>query len=191
MLSLCLHEFEVKGILAETITELWRPVKPQPRETSEWLDVDSRCNFDWNSCYCGIDYIKSKSPFGPIGTRITGKEIWVIDCSTPTIPIYLYKADDGFYPDGGWKSPVIMPIEASRLTLINVGVICKQVREITEDEAIKAGSQTPIINFSGSQAVWSERQAWKNIWDSLYSQKGYPFEIAWAWKLKFESEVKR
>jgi hypothetical protein len=226
-MNLCLHEFEVKGILDGTITELWRPVKPQPRETSEWLDVDPRCNFEWKSCYCGINYIKSKSPFGPVGTRITGREThwrygyvsrWVgsepIEPYFYMIPYYegqgvgshLVRFDDpGKQKELTWVklSSTMMPSWASRIILINTGVECKRAREIAEEEARAAGSQyTGGDGFSFGYTMFADiqddyyvhdtaKEAFKECWNFLYAKKGYPFESAYAWKLKFEAEVKR
>jgi len=199
-MNLCLHEFEVKGILDGTITEIWRPVKPQPRETSEWLDVDPKCNFDWNSCYCGIDYIKSKSPFGSVGTRITGKETWGlnkeggVEYKEDSINgVFLHCTSGGPDIDGtcqeywneciDWKSSVIMPSWASRITLITLDVICKLARDITEEEAGAAG-------FIKERHIFPDID-FRKRWNFLYSREGYPFESAWSWKSKFEAEVKR
>jgi hypothetical protein len=204
MPSICLHEFEVKGILDGSVTELWRPCKIQPPgegyQLSRLMDStakEDKCNIDklhWIKLDTdGITVIDSdgkyfESPFGSVGTRITGKETWIEVTDKYNRNGFIYKSDGWHTFDDSWKSPIAMPPKASRITLINTGVECKLMREITEDEARAAGSQTP---YPSCRAAWTERQAWKNIWYSLCAKKGYPFESAYAWKLKFESEVKR
>jgi hypothetical protein len=68
---------------------------------------------------------------------------------------------------------------------ITSGVECKLVRDITEEEAKAAGFPRQ------SMCCYTNRYTFEFGWDSLYAKKGYPFESAYGWKLKFESEVKR
>jgi hypothetical protein len=201
-MNICLHEFEVKGILDGMITELWRPVKIQPLYDGCKLErlLDSTAKKDtknigklrWEDTDKYFD-----CPFGPIGTRIVGKEIWLSagydNYGQDKLKQYLfYKADGwakGKMKDWGmahskippnliWRLSTSMPSWASRITLINAGVKCKQVNKITYAEMKAAGFEA-VEQFDGCFAeVWNH-----------YNAPKYPFESAYGWRLKFKAIV--
>jgi len=83
---------------------------------------------------------------------------------------YYYKAD---WPDhepyahDGWKSPVTMPREASRIWLEVTDVVCKRVQDITEEEAKEHGcilynGSTQIQSFSVDYGKRHGPDSWNN-----------------------------
>lgn len=78
--------------------------------------------------------------------------------------------------DGFWRPSIFMPRWASRITLEVVRTWAEPLQDISEADAIAEGSQTPIPEMKPPmQACWSERQAYKQIWDSINGKKA-PWE---------------
>ncbi len=92
--------------------------------------------------------------------------------------------------------------ELSRITLINTGIECKRVREITEEEARAAGAETDEYleyrEWANSVAppgshIQTLREHYGTLWDKHYHRSEFDprrFDTAWGWKLKFEVEVR-
>jgi hypothetical protein len=133
---------------------------------------------------------------------VVGDELWVREsfwgCDLPgygDIPCVVY--DDEWSADGHYhpkevrsglskfgRIPSIhMPRWASRIQLRIISVGVERVQDITEEDAIREGSQTPRDNC---QAAWTERDAFRNIWDSIYGNNHPWASNCWTWVIEFE-----
>jgi hypothetical protein len=88
---------------------------------------------------------------------------------------------------GRWRPSIHMPRWASRITLEITGVRVERLQEISEEDAIAEGSQIPIDQLPKTcrQAVFSERDQFAKIWESINGKK-HPWESnPWVWVIQF------
>jgi len=88
-----------------------------------------------------------------------------------------------------WRSPTIMPREAARIFLRVIDVKVERLQDITPYDAWFEGCRI------GNSFPWEEHKLqqqcrnvmFKNLWDSLYSKRGYPWESnPWVLVISFE-----
>ena len=153
-------------------------------------------------------------PYGQVGDKLWAREThysygrWILDGFNKTgsprykfdiepngavyfennkpSPENIIKKSDTRY---GWaKRPSIFLFRGnSRLTLEITEIRVQRLQEISEADAMAEGTQS-VTELKGKhvQAVWSERQAYKNIWDSI-NGKTHPWESnPWVWAITFK-----
>lgn len=189
----------VRAMLEGRKTQTRRIIKPQPRETEEWLDVDPRCNFDWKSAYCGLDYIKSKCRYGQHGDRLWVKETWR-ETGAISNP-YAYKADvealNLIGEDGQiitcryrWRPSIHMPKEAARIWLEIDEIRVERVQDITLGDIAAEGNP----NLPKEKEEWignlpelqKEFNWFIDLWNKINSKRGYGWDQnPWVWVVKF------
>ena len=109
-------------------------------------------------------------------------EMWIqphYRATDPT-PELAYEDSDG-EPTVRWKSPVIMPKWASRITLGITGIRIQKIQDMTEEEAVAEGF-LPHDVMTG--IYW-----FAEAWDSLHG-KAFPWESnPWVWCVTFRPSI--
>ena len=132
------------------------------------------------------------------GLTKTGKQAWTFK---PTTDEVLF-ADDvprKLHPNcsrqhlanlniSDWykRSSLFLPADLARTVVTITGVGAQRVQDISEDDAIAEGSQAPVANLpkSWQQAVWTERQQFSRIWDSIHGPDAWE-RNDFVWKYSF------
>ncbi len=186
----------VRAILENRKTMTRRIVKPHPKEIySDGNWYPDRYNYSEWWCFwgkkgtdvfnkCGLPQFKC--PHGNDGDRLWVRETFYAE----NREIIHYRADGWQYevdPSSGWKPSMFMPRWASRIILEITKVKVERLQDISEEDAIKEGSQIPVAELAKTcrQAVWTERQQFAGIWNSI--NKKYPWESnPWVWVISFK-----
>ncbi|RCS70138.1 ASCH domain-containing protein [Vibrio casei] len=85
--------------------------------------------------------------------------------------------------DATWTPSIHMPKSASRLTLRVTDVRIERVQDITEEQAKAEGAFCSNVNEFHNAASPSYCRAFKNIWNSIYSNWD---ENPYVWVVEFE-----
>ena len=184
----------VKAILGGRKTQTRRILKPQPHcEDSLECGIYTPALIDKDGMMYPADYqifgaytldgeIGWKFPYGTIGDKLWVRETWKPYNCMGGIS---YKADGDTH--GKWKPSIHMFKEYARIWLRITNIKIERVQDITESDAIAEGSQLPIENLPKScqQAVWSERQQFSRLWDSINLKSGSWESNPWVWVISF------
>ena len=119
-----------------------------------------------------------------------------------TKAFYVYKASDIQYATDDflhWRPSIFMPRAAARLFLKVKNIRVERLQDITEGDAITEGipyehaaeigfeKWSPSFNDPDSGGVPMYREAFKELWDSLNSKRGYGWNLnPWVWVIEFE-----
>lgn len=154
-----------------------------------------------------VDLCLGKCPFGKVGDRLWVRETWAL--RTPSYPNHHSKV---FFKDeqyktiyhqdtveptqkygydlsekSRWRSPILMPRWASRLTLEITDIRVERVQEITHEGVKEEGIYVfarESVNLPGRPQGQFKRFA--NHWNSLNAKRGYPWEKnPWVWVISF------
>jgi len=93
----------------------------------------------------------------------------------------IYKADG--LDDGPWRPAIHMPRWAARIFLEVQDVRVERLQDITEEDVLSEGFRMD------SKAIFSKgyKGAFKELWNSLYAKRGYPwYSNPWVWVIEFE-----
>ena len=186
----------VKAIMDGRKTMTRRVIKPQP----ERIAPDSKNRLPLAFLADGTKWIKP--PYQP-GDVLWVRETWAVDDNPACVPQYIYKADDGFYPEGGWRPSIHMPREAARLFLTVKEVRVEGLQDITEEDVKAEGIKSywaephrddpPFIGAAkeiGADLCQTRHIAFKQLWDSIYAKKGHGWEASpYVWVTSFERKV--
>lgn len=86
-----------------------------------------------------------------------------------------------------WKSPVLMPRWASRLTLAITDIRVERLQSITEEDAKAEGVQPIPFTRSGWPIDEPHRDAFAEAWDKLNTKRGYGWTVnPWVWCISFQ-----
>lgn len=197
--SIILAAPEVRAALDTGAVQIWRAMKPQPVspdgtrhpkfEIPNWLD---RCPFR-------------------VGNRSYVKETWAkVSDGEKSGVCYRLDGDEQIDRSIGesWRSPVTMPLWASRMDLEITGVQVRLVQSITEAEAIAAG--VPVVDGEIIDGIWCPTcrgegvhgafgadygvtevdcsdcdtavKRYRNFWDRKNAGEGFPWGAnPWCW----------
>jgi hypothetical protein len=163
----------VRAILDGRKTQTRRVVKPQPT---------SRC------------------PYGAVGDHLWVRETWF--GNRPGGPsaeaeLFRYRATDRDFLVNGrsvWRSGIIMPRKASRLSLEITNVRVERLQAIGEDDAYDEGCEghggEPRIDGEGEWArryITTSREQYRALWDSLNAKRGHAWDVnPWVWVIEFQ-----
>lgn len=207
MKSLILKDYEVRGILDGSVTQIVRVVKPQPMKSEAWTELLVIGN-GWAKFGSG-DVVNGKAriPFGQPGELLAGKEAYKrngdglptgITYRAGPAPNGLLVWLDGTEPEGmreaiekmpyskGWRPAQTMPQWASRLTLKNKAVRVERVQDCSEADAVARGCpiKTPDPFIKGHGA--SSASGWfSEFWESV-NGPGTWNRSEWVWVLDIE-----
>lgn len=135
-----------------------------------------------------------RCPYGAPGDRLWVRETWAGQHNRPLHEGRLfYRADGEVYGrqealsyverEKRWRSPLLLPRWASRLTLEVKSIRVERVQEISEAgakaEGVKAGKTT-----DGGRCY---ALGFSDLWDSINEKRGYPWSSnPWVWVVEFE-----
>lgn len=176
----------VRAILDGRKTQTRRVVRPQPPEEFGFAICDPHGLCCWSAdAEEGGDCFPSdnpmRCPYGQPGDRLWVRETWgygeprEVNPGT-IIATAVYRADPDATPNNGWKPSIHMPRWAGRITLGIIAVRVERVSDISTEDAFDEG----ILQGAGARGRFRE------LWDSINSERGYPWESnPWVWVVEF------
>jgi hypothetical protein len=146
-------------------------------------------------------------PYGKLGDILWVKETFRFWLGHDGNFIFRYRADDavvetnmfsssedlGYIEDYNtykepeeWRSPLFMPLWASRLTLLIIDVGMERLQDITEDDAIAEGI-VPVTQRGGGYVAGSAVNGFRYLWNLMNGKRpGCTWEYnPWVWVIKF------
>jgi hypothetical protein len=190
MKSIILYDFEVQNLYKNGKGQIRRaiPIEFLPGYNPEWTGY--RPIFEYGKFFLanskGEPATKEiKCPFGAVGEKLIVQETWAEIHSRYNLnqndTEYCYKADYGekveLIDENGfcfsrvpWKSPVTMPREASRLTIVPERIWRERVQNITHEDACAEGFDEQHCQKG---YTWG-RLGFSQEWDSR-AKSGYKF----------------
>ncbi len=203
----------VRAILDGRKTQTRRVVKPQPPtvEAVRTLSGDNFSLFTDGHANSSADFRVAgpvwavrelcgqqewRCPYGKPGDRLWVRETWMRSTPDHIIPGFgmrkaIYKTDDDADVWGDaykWRPSIHMPRWASRIMLEVTGVRVERLQDVSEEDSIAEGSQTPVCQLPEScrQGCLTERTQFSRIWDSINGKK-YPWgSNPWVWVIEFK-----
>ena len=204
----------VRAILDGRKSQTRRVIKPQPKsqgiksfgEAWEWKKgaggFSGSTLHQLKAAY-GLLY---HCPYGVPGERLWVRETFFYEWPDMDPPEdmkdcrIIFRADEPNYLDPfmleenyRWSPSIHLPRWASRITLEIIDVRVERLHEITVGDLISEGvielenahiETYPldlIVNRSAHYTIW------KNLWDSIYAKRGYPFkDNSWVWTVEFK-----
>jgi hypothetical protein len=192
-----LHPHEVRAALAGTLGLIVRPIDRvaglgrvtcfSGSETTGY-DFALRDRRDmWNEFR--EDGLLRLSPFGQPGDKLWGRETFRFDFDiriesdklTRSTWQLAYGADEPELRKVNWRPSTHLPRWASRITFETTSIAVKQVRDITEAEAMACGFERPVIspreiNGIAVHPMTGEYvDAFRTFWQKQYG------DAQWAW----------
>lgn len=140
----------------------------------------------------GFD-VQVKCPYGVPGDRLYVRE------TTSPIPEakpagyftdpkwinrkYWYAADNDKPMWGGkWTPSILMPRDASRITVEITDIRVQRLQKISEDDAIAEGAK-----FAGFPASLSNVSAFGKLWEKINGKRGFGWDAnPWVWCISFQ-----
>lgn len=200
--SIVLYEHEIKAILDGSLTQLRRPIAPQPMlcgvsATNVAASYGSDVDVDWwtwkNNTYgedAGCEDLETACPYGVPGDSLWVRETWYNDAVFGKSSLY-YRADGEFADqlprydpindpamaaEIKWRPSIHMPRWASRITLEVTNVRVERVQEISEED----------IRAEGVQSNSSDMPGFVTLWDSVYGKRGLGWDAnPWVFVVEF------
>jgi hypothetical protein len=190
-MNIILYDFEIQNLLKNGKGQIRRVCKVQPPyldcKIEKLIDTTSRDHkknigkYRWD----GTDEYFT-CPFGAVGEKIWAKETWCMvtrlnDCYGKRSNLCggidswnYYKADGRKLPDGfTWRSPVTMPREASRITIVPDKIWTERVQDINGNNLWAEGFGT--ASEVRTPYIYGKAKAeFEFIWDS-HAKPGYKF----------------
>ena len=195
----------VKAILDGRKTMTRRIIKPQPHHedslecgtyTPALIDKDGMmypADYQIFGAYTLDGEIGWKCPYGTIGDRLWVRETWCQPDLSDDEVWYKASCDEDVIELIKWKPSIHIPKRYCRIWLEITNIRVERVQDITESDAIAEGSQLPIENLPKScqQAVWSERQQFSRLWDSINLKSGSWESNPWVWVISFVRTLRK
>jgi hypothetical protein len=143
------------------------PTSPTSLDLSDpnepWRVVDGAIFIEtgWRSCWV------VECPYGSPRARLWVREAWREQAADQIS----YRAD-GEVEGARWRSPILMPRWASRITLEIAAVRVERLQEISDEDVAAEGGDS--------------RNAFAVYWDALNAKRGHPWASdPWVWVLEF------
>lgn len=203
--------------LTKTKTRRLNGLKEINENTDQWefvqfsFTVESRLKAIFRDNESNLKFIKCPWEVGDtLWVRETWTKIYHVDESGYThydmSEIY-YLADgtpdiemvdgDGFLLEDSrikWKPSIHMPRSEARLFLKVTNIRVERLNEITEEDARAEGivsywaePHKDVPPFTGVDLCSTRRKAFSELWDKLYSKRGYGWDLnPWVWVIEFE-----
>lgn len=200
------YDFELQKLIKDKRCQMRRIMNPQP---PEWIDEFGYTFFTPKGSMSGRGMYNGKytekffkCPFGAVGEDIWCKEVYSTNGFAYGKEGYIYKTDLNELGrieaenldemDIKWRSPVTMPYEASRLTIVSERVWTERVRDITEEGAMAEGVwpefEMSAEEFSDKKFIPNStyKLGFKHLWDS-HAKPGYKFAdnpVVWCGEVR-------
>lgn len=185
----------VRAILDGSKTMTRRVVKPQPDNPETFgispvwgYGVHSKGEHAGHYCVHAATNVGGRrvdrfirSPYGKPGDRLWVRETWFGNYPGGDEPeTFHYAATEDFSINGRsvWRSGIIMPRKASRLTLEITDVRVERLQAISEDDACDEGLEgivnDPALDGYGEWSkpdVITAREQFRELWDSINAKR--------------------
>lgn len=142
-------------------------------------------------------------PLGQPDDRLWVKETFA---RHPDYAQMVYRVDgeefedaDGFTWRPKWSPSIHMPRKLSRITLEITDLGIKRMRDMTSNDAIAEGAyEISRVGDEPASATWtmgasqewrydSPLQAFEALWNSIYAQRGFGWDVnPWVWVITFK-----
>lgn len=138
----------------------------------------------WSDSHC----MPFRCPYGVPGDRLWVKEGFYFSRIEREMDQKVwYRADNDrpTWAERRWRSPVVMPRWASRITLEVVSIRVEQVQEISEEDARAEGCPhggRGDLNSYGAEILATRVEWFRRCWDSRYAKRGFGWDAnPWVW----------
>lgn len=178
----------VRAIIEGHKTQTRRVIRQQPPWWVSKITSWTRDGSKWQGLVSDA-FWSMRCPYGVPGDHLYVRETWAYwGSKEEPNPLIVYRADEDKVLR--WRPSIHMPKRFTRLWLTVTGIRLERVQDITEEDAIAEGTRATSIGDFPRQAVWTERQDFANLWDSINAKRGYPWEDnPWVWVIEFEKET--
>jgi len=188
MKSIILYDFELQNLQKNGHGQIRRVCKVQPPNDNYKLGRETSGKYEDKMFWYDDDFCCSEHftcPFGAAGEEIWCKETWGIwqrgdstPGGLPYDPTYIYQAtdDNPDIPESAivepfcWKSPVTMPREASRLTIVPERIWVERVQDISEKDIDAEGIEWTY--WGDNRGYFTGKPVFTKTWDSR-AKPGY------------------
>jgi hypothetical protein len=190
MKPLNLHPHEVRAHLAGNLGLIVRPVVTRHVTDPDYPSFVVRDGVAYAMQYDGGGLKREwqiKSPFGQLGDKMWGRETfgyvrWVgVHDGDLHESKLVYRADNPEKRPTRWHPSMQMTKDLSRIALENTALAVKQVRDITEAEAMACGIQRieigprEIDGIAVHPMTGTYAEAFRTFWQKQYG------DTQWAW----------
>jgi hypothetical protein len=136
---------------------------------------------NWDYLHIPYDWAEDMSIFRVYPRWEAGDRLWVKEVFYTESGDIWYKANGQSAPMPiKWKSSMFMPRWASRILLEINRIRVERLQEITEEDCRAEGVSEPCSPFL-------MRTEYKELWDSLNTKRGFPWESnPWVWVISFK-----
>ena len=162
-----INENEVLAILAGRQRQICRPISTQPLAGNKfqgWI-IESNTSKDVGKGLWAKgehpafkDEQRIKNQFGLVGDQLFGRETWGTfreegkefyalmkgDWKQGGFKVHYRATDSQDIPNGAWRSPVVMPIEESRIFMKITAVRPVQMKDLTTNDLIAQGFSSEL-----------------------------------------------
>jgi hypothetical protein len=111
-----------------------------------------------------------------------GDRLWVREAFASHASGFDYRADGD--TTALWRSPIHMPRQASRITLVVTDIRVQRLHDITEDDA-KAEGCDPVTHDDGAVDCGTRKTTFANLWDSIHGRASW-LDNPWVVAITFE-----
>ena len=200
--SICVSDAEAAALDARRLTQLRRPVRPQP--SAEYTSVEPKLNsFEWLTASHPRQFRLSnpiRCPFGEPGDMLWVRETWAVthavarsdDPIDPARDAKLVKYRAGEEESYSWRTPVTMPRWASRMTLRIKSVRPERLQAMKWPDYFAAGSPVGDVTCGACREelclAHGGAQFWvRTQWDKVYGRSLPWTTNPWVWVLEVEN----
>lgn len=206
-----LYPHEVRAALEGRLTQIWRPIKPQP--PSDYFPVIDNIKYNGlfffgkslRKPYVSSDF-QCKSPFGQPGDRLVCKETWTMECNygwqdaytepnNPLGPVRYSQDVDG---DDYFECPRYKASEPETelgdefdstqwRSPVTMPQWASRITLVNNGVGVRRVQDITYIEAKGSGVTYEKgythpADIFKHLWNSHYAKKGFPWEgNCWCW----------
>jgi hypothetical protein len=193
----------VRAILAGTMTQTRRVVKPEPAGSVTTIYrpfANEPNNLHFYADNVGFIRWYGGCPYGQPGDRLWVREAWKAHTTFDHLPPreipqshVWYMADDGYKAESRYRQGMFMPRWASRITLEVTAVRVERLQDISEADAIAEGCTKNHNGYfwggphpvSGLKQMAMAGSAYRDLWESINGPGSWSTN-PWVWVIEFK-----